>query len=127
MSAAVKKPPINKAVKSTRYHFHFKRSTPRRVLSEIVNRYSSYLTDDDDELIDISTTDWYKTMEREMKPADYLKHLREAHELTQKALGEKIGTNAAHISDYETGQRAISKEMAKRLAEVFKASPALFI
>jgi DNA-binding XRE family transcriptional regulator len=114
--------------RSTIYHFHFKKSTPRKVLSEIANRYSSYLAvDPDDELIDISTTDWYKEMEKKMKPGDYLRHLREAHGLTQKALGEKLSTSAAHISDYETGQRTISKETAKKLAELFKVSPAIFI
>jgi DNA-binding transcriptional regulator YiaG len=81
----------------------------------------------DRQLIDISTTKWYKDMKKKMKPKDYLKHLREAHGLTQKELGEKINTTASHVSDYETGQRSISKSVAKQLGKIFKTSPAIFI
>jgi DNA-binding XRE family transcriptional regulator len=110
------------------YHITLKKSTPQKILTEIFNRYAPYLVDNqDDELVDISTTDWYKNMDKEMEPKDYLKNLREAHSFTQKELGEKISTNAAHISDYENGQRAISKDIAKKLAEVFHTSPAIFI
>ena len=128
MSAAAKTHHTKAVSHTVSYHFHFKKSTPRKVLSEIASRYSSYLAEDpDDEPVDVTTTDWYKKMEKEMKPGDYLRHLREAQGLTQKALGEKLDTNAAHISDYETGQRAISKETAKKLAGMFKVSPAIFI
>lgn len=37
-----------------------------------------------------------------------LKILREKAELTQRELAEKIGTNYARISDWETGKRKIS-------------------
>lgn len=128
MSEAVKTRRIKMTINPVRYYFNLKKSTPRKVLTEIADRYSPYFTNDpDDELVDISTTEWYKNMEKEMKPMDYLRHLREVRGLTQKGLGDKVGTNAAHISDYETGQRAISKEMAKKLAEIFKTSPAIFI
>ena len=128
MSEAAKTHPIKKNIRKPGYHFTFKRSTPRKVLAEISNRYGSYLMDEtDNETVDITTTDWYKVMDKEMEPKDYLKHLREVHALTQKALGEKIGTNAAHVSDWETGQRAISKSVAKKLAKVFHTSPGLFI
>ena len=128
MSAVARTHHIKRNPRSISYHFHFKRSTPRRVLTEIASRYSSYLAiEPEDELVDITTTDWYKEMEKKMKPSDYLRHLREAHGLTQKALGEAVGTNAAHISDYETGQRTISKEMAKKLARLFKISTDVFI
>ena len=128
MSAAVKMRPIKKSGSGVLYHFQFKKTTPRKVLAEISDRYSAYLADEpDNESVDITTTDWYKTMERETKPGDYLRHLREAHGLTQKALGEKLKTNAAHLSDWETGQRAISKAIARKLAGLFHTSPAIFI
>lgn len=128
MSVHGKTHPIKRTIKRVRYHFNFKKSTPRKVLTEISNRYSSYLIDEsDNELVDIATTDWYKMMDRKMKPKDYLRHLREAYKLTQEELGKQIGTNAAHVSDWETGQRAISKSIAKKLAQVFKTSPAVFI
>ncbi|MBN2036992.1 MAG: helix-turn-helix transcriptional regulator [Chitinispirillaceae bacterium] len=127
MPAAVR---THRIKRTTSRFFHFKKSTPKKVLDEIAARYSEYLTDardQYDEAVDIKTTGWFNVMEKEMGPDDYLKHLREAHGLTQKELGEKAGTNAAHISDYETGQRTISKEMAKKLAEIFNVNPGTFI
>jgi len=128
MSAAVKMRPIKKAGASAKYHFKFKKTTPKKVLAEIFIRYSAYLEEEPDyEPVDITTTGWYKTMEAEMKPGDYLRNLREAHGLTQKTLGEKLNTNAAHVSDWETGQRTISKAVARKLGGFFNTSPGIFI
>ena len=66
-------------------------------------------------------------MEKQMTPGKMLKTLREVQTLTQAKLGEKIGTVASRISDYETGQRNISKRAAKQLSKVFNISPAHFI
>jgi hypothetical protein len=38
-----------------------------------------------------------------------------------------FGAPASRISDYETGQRSISKEVAKKFAELFKVNAGLFI
>jgi DNA-binding transcriptional regulator YiaG len=117
---------MSEAVKTRHISIKFKPRTPVRVINTIKKQFSDYI-DDGDDLVDISTTEWYKEMEKKMTPGKYLRNLREAHGLSQKAVGEKIGTNAAHVSDYETGQRAISKAMAKKLAVVFNTSPAVFI
>jgi len=77
--------------------------------------------------IPIADTDWYKQMSDSMTPAKYLKTYREITGYSQARLGELIGIPAGRISDFETGQRAISKNIAKKLAEVFKTSPAVFI
>ncbi|MDO5575571.1 MAG: helix-turn-helix domain-containing protein [Fibrobacter sp.] len=79
------------------------------------------------ELVDIKTTDWYKKMDSEMKPGDYLKTYRNAHSLTQSQLSEMIGVSVPYLSDMETGKRAISRKKAKELAEIFKCSPGVFI
>jgi len=124
----VKTRPIKRSGSAQSYHYILKKTTPKKILSEISLRYSKYFEQDaDEQLVDITTTGWYKDMEKKMKPKDYLKNLREAHGLTQKQLGEKINFNAAHISDYETGQRSISKEVAKKFAAIFNVSPAVFI
>lgn len=117
MSEVVKTRPIN---------IRFKPRTPKRVINTIKKQYADYI-DDDDELIDISTTDWYKQMEQKMTPGKSLKTLREMKKLTQAKLGEISGIPAARISDYETGQRAISKTIAKKLAGIFGVSAASFI
>lgn len=117
MPVAAKMHPIN---------IRFKPQTPARVIREVKSEYSHFIFDDD-ELVDIETTDWFKEMSAKMKPKDYVRHLREAHGLTQRALGEQLGTNAAHVSDWETGQREIGKNIAKKLAVIFKVNPGMFI
>jgi DNA-binding transcriptional regulator YiaG len=105
----------------------FQPKTPVSIIKKIEREYSEYLDGGDNGLVDITTTDWYRKMEKQMTPGKMLKTLREVRNLTQDGLGIKIGTPASRISDYETGQRAISKHAAKRIGDVFKVSPALFI
>jgi DNA-binding transcriptional regulator YiaG len=104
----------------------FRSRTPARIIRRVEREYADYLIGGD-ELVDISATEWYKRMEKKMTPGKMLKTLREVKELSQAKLGEMIGTPGSRVSDYETGQRAISKEVAKKLAAIFKVSPAVFI
>jgi transcriptional regulator with XRE-family HTH domain len=66
-------------------------------------------------------------MSKDMTPAKFLKTYREIAGFSQAHVGDLVGVPASRISDYETGQRSISKAMAKRLSMVFKASAADFI
>jgi hypothetical protein len=61
------------------------------VVQAIREQYSKFIEvvdseETDDELVDITTTDWYKKMSSEMKPKDYLKTYRKVHNLTQSQL-----------------------------------------
>ncbi|NGX42485.1 MAG: hypothetical protein K940chlam7_00765 [Chlamydiae bacterium] len=47
--------------------------------------------------------------------------------LTQKELGEMIGVSQYNISKMERGHRSIGKNIAKRLAKVFKTDYRLFL
>lgn len=47
--------------------------------------------------------------------------------LTQKELAELVGAKPHHISEMEHGKRTIGKEMAKRLASVFKVDYRVFL
>jgi DNA-binding transcriptional regulator YiaG len=105
----------------------FRSRTPARIIRRVEREYADYLINGDDELVDISGTEWYKKMENKMTPGKMLKTLREVKELSQSKLGEMIGTPGSRISDYETGQRAISKEVAKKLAELFTVNAGVFI
>ena len=89
-------------------------------------KHAPYLSQEE-KSIPLAETTWYRKMSDEMTPAKYLKTCREIADYSQAKLGDLAGVPASRISDYETGQRAISKEMAKKFAEVFKTSPALFI
>ena len=81
----------------------------------------------DDELVDITDTKWYKRRKAEHNPGRNLKNYRRIHGYTQAILAEKLGILTHHISEMETGKRAISKAMVLKLSEVFGASPERFI
>lgn len=57
----------------------------------------------------------------------FLSGLRNREGLTQKELGEKIGIAQYHISRMERGIRPIGKNVAQRLAKVFKTDYRLFL
>lgn len=129
MSVAVKMRHIESSPTVTRpgVILRFRSRTPARIIQRVEREYADYLIDGDDELVDISGTEWYKRMEKTMTPGKMLKTLREVKDLSQAKLGEMIGTPGSRVCDFETGQRAISKEAAKRLAAIFNVSPAVFI
>jgi DNA-binding XRE family transcriptional regulator len=127
MSAAVKTRPIEQPIKRKSYLLSFRLSTPRKILLDAKKRYAPYLDTEDSESVPIAKTLWYKQMSKEMTPAKYLKTYREIAGYSQARLGGLVGVPASRISDYETGQRSISKEVAKKLAEIFNVSPAVFI
>jgi DNA-binding XRE family transcriptional regulator len=81
----------------------------------------------DDELVSITDTKWYKKRKAERDPGRNLKNYRGIHGYTQALLAEKLGILTHHISEMETGKRAISKAMALKLSEVFEVSPDRFI
>lgn len=81
----------------------------------------------DDELVDITDTAWYKKRTAERNPGRNLKNYRGIHGYTQAILAEKLGVFTHHISEMESGKRAISKAMALKLSEVFGVSPERFI
>ncbi|MBT6121140.1 helix-turn-helix transcriptional regulator [bacterium] len=57
----------------------------------------------------------------------FLRQLRLRDELTQKELAEKIGLKQANISAMEKGTRAIGKQLAKKLSNVFKVHYKVFL
>jgi len=59
-------------------------------------------------------------------PHEMLQHLMEARELTHKDVWPMFGSKGV-ASEVLNGKRAISKTQAKKLAEFFHVSPALFI
>jgi DNA-binding XRE family transcriptional regulator len=120
------------AAKAHHINIRLKPRTPLKVVQAIREQYSKFIevvdTDNsDDELVDISTTEWFKKIDSEMKPKDYLKTYRKVHNLTQSQLSEKISVSVQYLSDMETGKRTISRKKAKELAEIFGCNPGVFI
>jgi HTH-type transcriptional regulator / antitoxin HigA len=60
------------------------------------------------------------------KPGDVIRFLMEQRRLQQHDLVKVLGTKG-HVSEILNGKRQPSKEQAKRLAEFFRVSHALFI
>jgi DNA-binding XRE family transcriptional regulator len=120
MSAVVKMRPIS---------VPFSPQTPRRVFSEITRKYRRYivLPKNDNETVDWFKSDIAREVEKNMTPAKALRHLREMCDLTLDEVGAKIDVSPQRVHDWESGDRSVSKEKAKGLAEIFKVSPALFI
>lgn len=114
------------AAKTRRICIKFKPRTPARVINSIKKQYADYI-DDGDELVDYLKTDLHKEVSANMTPAKTLKTYREMCGWTLAETGKKVGVSPYRVSDFETGQRAISKAMAKKLAEVFGTTPAVFI
>jgi len=48
-------------------------------------------------------------------------------ELTQKQLAEKLKIKQTHVSEMENGKRTVGKEIAHRMAKLFKTSYRLFL
>ncbi|MCL2459098.1 MAG: helix-turn-helix domain-containing protein [Desulfobulbus sp.] len=81
---------------------------------------------DDDELVNIFETEWYKKTRAEMTPGDVLRIRRENAGLSQAALGEKIGSNRQNISAMERGRREIGRATAEKLAAALGQKPEEF-
>jgi DNA-binding XRE family transcriptional regulator len=121
------------AVKAHHINIRLKPKTPLKVVKAIREQFSKFIEavdsdeNTDDELVDITSTNWYKKISSEMKPKDYLKTYRKVHNFTQSQLSEKIGVSVQYLSDMENGKRAISRQKAKMLAGIFGCNPGVFI
>ena len=85
------------------------------------------IEDSADDCINLHDSDIYKEAVSEQTPSYNLKFYRKLNGLTQKELADELGIAKQYVSNMETGERSISRQMAKNLAEIFKVSPARFI
>ena len=84
--------------------------------------------DDDEEILDVFATEWYREMKSKTTPGDTLKMYRENHGLTQAQLGDMLGgIPRQHVSNMERGIRPVSMKTARKRAKIFKISPGKFV
>ena len=118
-------------VKTPHIEINIKGDIPTRLLSVLEEEYgeSVLLSEaDDDEVVNIFQTDWYRDIRSTTTPGDNLRIYRENHGLTQAKLGELLGgIPRQHISNMERGTRSISLKTARKLGEIFQVSPEKFI
>ena len=109
-----------------------------RVEGEITGNLVEYLRrefgeieiieESDEELVEITESDWYRSIRPTITPGENMKIYRELHKLTQKELGKKLGNfTRQNISNMENGHRPISKDVAKKLTELFNVSVEKFL
>jgi DNA-binding XRE family transcriptional regulator len=122
MLAVVKTPHINLRITG---------SLPPRLLRCLKSEFGRKLRiaedDDDNETVDFFQSDFYKETKKEMTPGIYARIYRENLSMTQEQLGEKVGVSKSFICDIEHDRRAISKDMAKKLSNLFNISVSRFI
>ena len=63
----------------------------------------------------------------ESSPGNRLRGLRAREGLTQKELARALGIRQHHVSEMENGARAISRDMAKRIGEMYGISYKVFL
>ena len=101
---------------------------PEEMLEIVRNLYGNEAVSvKDDEYVNLHDTDIYKEAVSEQTPSYNLRFYRKLNGLTQKELADELGIAKQYVSNMETGERSISRQMAKNLAEIFKVSPARFI
>lgn len=117
-------------VKMPHIEIHIKGEIPQKILSVLEEEYGHHveIEEDDEALVNVFETDWYRDVKSRMTPGKYLKVYRENHGLTQVELGRRLGNvPRQHISNMERGSRNISLKTARKLAEIFSVSPERFI
>ena len=110
MLVVAKKPRINLKLEGQGIH---------KVITLIKKKYPDVevKNNDDDDLVIIEDTDWYKEISKSMTPAKALKIYRENTGLTMVELSEKCGIAQSHLSDMERGKRSIGKISAQKLGK----------
>jgi len=115
--------------KTPRIDLRIKGDIPEKIIKVLRDEYGELdvSLDADDELLEVTTTDWYKKVAAETTPGEALRLYRDNAGLTQAALGALVGgVPRQHISGMEKGRRPIGREMAKKLAAALRTSPDKF-
>lgn len=117
--------------KTPRIDLRISGEIPEKIMRALQEEYGDALQvlgAEDEELVDVATTDWYRETKKGISPGDVLRTYRENAGLTQTALGQKIGgVPRQHISNMENGKRPIGKENAKKLAAALGVDYRVFL
>ena len=115
-------------VKTRHIKIEMEGDIPKKILTVLKEFYGEKVVISDDDYVNIEDTDWYKKINKEMKPGDYMKIYRLNRKMTQTELGRELGgISKQNISHMERGTHGISKDNAKKMAKLFKVSPEVFV
>ena len=124
MLAVVKKPHTENSL------FEVKGEIPEKLLQYLQDNFGNdiKIVDEDEEMINIFSSDWFKNTTNSLTSGEIVKIYRENLKLTQEQLGKQLGKfTRQNISDIELGRRSISKDVAKKLSVFFNISIERFI
>ena len=124
MLAVVKKHHTKKTL------FEIKGDIPSDVMGYLKEKFGRNIAvvEDEEELVNIFDTKWYKEISSSTTPGEAMRIYRENFGLSQTELGKKLGKfTRQKISDIENGKRNISKEVAKKLSQIFDVPVDRFI
>ena len=121
MLAVVKRPHTKVPI------FEIKGEIPEEVLAFLREEYTVEV-DDGEEYVDLMKTDWHRKIKAKRTPGKAIRVYRENFGYSQARLGELLGgLSRQNVSGMENGRRGISKDMAKKLSELFQVSLTRFI
>jgi len=121
---------VVKTPRTKRNKLEVKGEIPKWLLIRLKKEYGKNVSvlDEDEELIDIFQTDWFKASEKRATPGDSIRIYRENFGWSQSELGRKLGNiPRQNISSMEHNRRGISKVMAKKLSTLFNVPLERFI
>lgn len=124
MLAVVKKPHTKTTL------FEIKGNIPAGIMEYLHREFGQNveIVDENEELVNIFDTHWYKGIKKTISPGDALRIYRQNLGLTQAELGQKLGKfTRQKISDMENNKRSISKAVAKKLSEIFDVQVERFL
>jgi DNA-binding XRE family transcriptional regulator len=114
-------------VKTHHIDFTITGKIPAKMLNYLRKEYGKALQIKDEKSIVIKNSDWFKKLKQQVQPGDAVRVYRTNCGWTQETLGKKIGVSKYRVSDLENNRRAVSKELAKRLAKLFDAPLERFV
>jgi ribosome-binding protein aMBF1 (putative translation factor) len=88
-----------------------------RVVEAVRKVYPHIRVDDDDELIDITKTEWFRKMEANHHPGITIRVYRTNRGWTLAELAEKAWIAESHLSAMENRKRGVGKVSAMRLGK----------
>jgi len=102
--------------------FEIKGNIPAGIMEYLHREFGQNveIVDENEELVNIFDTHWYKAIKKTINPGDTLRIYRQNLGLTQTELGQQLGKfTRQKISDMENNKRSISKAVAKKLSKIF--------
>jgi DNA-binding XRE family transcriptional regulator len=115
-------------VKTRHIDLRIRGRVSKALLSALRTNFGSRLhvsSNDDNQLVDIFKTDWFKRTK--VSAGFAMKTYRENAGMTQEQLSGKLGLGRKHISDMENDSKPISKKTAQKLSVLFDVPLERFI